>query len=253
MADEGVVMLSPNRTYLIQASRLSLLLAIAGCADKDAPGSLASMEPSVTDPEEGEEDAGEDPEDPDEEDEDSAPEETLDAGAPASADASTSAPKDAAVTDARASTSDAGGTKADAGTKDAGTTPLDAGQKPTDAGQTHDSTAPADSGPAQNAAFLRGETLVANNACTSCHQGDLSGTAFYPNITPDQATGIGSWTDAQISAAINQGVGNDGAKLCALMARYKFNASDLSDLIAYLRGIPAVENEIDSVCPGHGK
>jgi hypothetical protein len=240
-------MLSPNRTYLTRASRLSLLLAIAGCSDKDATGPLASMDPSVTDPDEEDEDAGE--ETPEEEEEDPPAEAPLDAGT----DASSSAPKDAAVADARAPSSDAGGMKNDAGSKDAGTMPVDAGPKPTDAGQVPDATAPADSGPAQNAAFLRGEVLVANNACTSCHQGDLSGTAFYPNITPDEATGIGTWTDAQISAAINQGVGHDGVKLCALMARYKFNASDLSDLIAYLRGIAAVENEIDSVCPGHGK
>jgi len=35
------------------------------------------------------------------------------------------------------------------------------------------------------------------------HPGDIRPVA--PNITPDPETGIGRWTDAQISAAIREG------------------------------------------------
>src|SRR5262249_44226678 len=36
------------------------------------------------------------------------------------------------------------------------------------------------------------------------------GTVFVPNITPDAETGIGKWTDAQITAAIRDGKRPDG-------------------------------------------
>lgn len=35
--------------------------------------------------------------------------------------------------------------------------------------------------------------------------------AYAPNITPDTATGIGKWTDAQLAKAIREGIRPDGA------------------------------------------
>jgi hypothetical protein len=242
-------MFGPESTRRLPLT-LGVLIAL-GCASCDDEGTDTQDDPAVTDPME-EEDAGTTPDEEeelpaDEEPDAEAEEEEKDAGA-AAPDAAKPPSKDAgtadAGTDAGVSKPDAGSAKPDAGTSS------DAGPKP-DA--STDSGMKPDTGSAGNEAFLRGEELVADNACGSCHQENFAGTAFYPNITPDVATGIGGWTDAQIIAAVNTGKGADGARLCALMQRYSFTEAELTDLITYLRGIPAIENEIDSVCPGHGK
>lgn len=248
-------MFGPERTRRLPLT-LGVLLAL-GCASCDDEGTDTLEDPAVTDPEE---DAGATPDDEEEEEEQEEGEEEPaedeeDAGSPAR-DASTPPAKDGGTADAGADAGsakpDAGSAKPDAGTStDAGTS-SDAGTKP-DASTSTDAGTKPDSGSGGNEAFLRGEELVADSACGSCHQENFAGTAFYPNITPDVATGIGGWTDAQIIAAVTMGKGNDGARLCALMQRYSFSEAELSDLLAYLRGIPAIENEIDSVCPGHGK
>jgi hypothetical protein len=235
------------------------VLVVLGCAACDDEAGMDTLEdPALTDPEE---DAGttleedEEEEDEEEEGEEEPRDGQQDAGAPAR-DASTLPGKDAAAadasTDAGSAKPDAGGAKPDAGTStDAGAS-TDAGSK-ADASTGADAGSKPDGGSGGNQAFLRGEELVADSACGSCHQENFAGTAFYPNITPDVATGIGGWSDAQIIAAITTGKGNDGARLCALMQRYSFSEAELGDLLAYLRGIPAIENEIESVCPGHGK
>jgi cytochrome c2 len=80
--------------------------------------------------------------------------------------------------------------------------------------------------------------------CTSCHGADLSGSSigvWAPNLTPDEATGLGSWTPEQIRAALRQGVRPDGSSLCSSMPRFgveKTPSSALLDLIAYLRALP---------------
>src|SRR5262249_36618743 len=38
-----------------------------------------------------------------------------------------------------------------------------------------------------------------------------------PNITPDKATGIGDWTDAEIKHAMTTGIGRNGAPLAEVM------------------------------------
>ncbi len=67
-----------------------------------------------------------------------------------------------------------------------------------------------------------------------------------PNLTSDVETGLGAWTDAEIARAIREGVGRDGRALEVMPA---FNYHDMSDadigaVIAYLRSLPAVRNEI---------
>jgi hypothetical protein len=123
----------------------------------------------------------------------------------------------------------------------------DAG-KPVDAGSTLDAST-ADAG-GLSAAALRGKALADENVCTSCHQANYGGLAFYPNITPDKATGIGDWTDQEIGRAITQGVDDEGDDLCGLMQKYEFSAGELADLIAYLRSLPARNNRITAMCPG---
>lgn len=68
------------------------------------------------------------------------------------------------------------------------------------------------------------------------------------NITPDKKTGIGSWTDAEIKRAITQGISKSVTwPLFPVMPMdyYKtMTADDLSAIVAYLRTIPAVANEV---------
>ena len=67
-----------------------------------------------------------------------------------------------------------------------------------------------------------------------------------PNITPDRATGIGGWADAQIKAAIQDGVHPNGSPLAPIMpfAFYKvFTTGDLDAVVAYLKSVPAISNK----------
>ena len=106
--------------------------------------------------------------------------------------------------------------------------------------------------PAPSEAFLRGEALVTESQCVTCHQRNFAGFTVFPNITPDVETGIGGWSDAQIVAAIRDGVAADGASLCVTMQRYPFSDEQASDVVAFLRGVSAVSHRLTSVCPGHG-
>jgi mono/diheme cytochrome c family protein len=71
------------------------------------------------------------------------------------------------------------------------------------------------------------------------------GIVYGGNITPHEETGIGTWTDEQISRVLREGVRIDGRRL-VLMPWEDYAAisdDDLTALIAYLRSIPAVDNE----------
>lgn len=110
---------------------------------------------------------------------------------------------------------------------------------------------PEPTGPSE--AFLRGEALVEEHGCVTCHQHNFAGFSVFPNITPDETTGIGSWTDEQIALAIRTGVDAAGETMCPTMLRYDLTDAETSDVVAFLRGIPAVENKLAGVCPGHGE
>ena len=72
------------------------------------------------------------------------------------------------------------------------------------------------------------------------------GIVYGGNITPDETTGIGTWTDEQIAHAIRGGVRIDGRHL-VLMPWEDYAATtdtDIAAVVAYLRSIPAVDNEI---------
>jgi hypothetical protein len=75
---------------------------------------------------------------------------------------------------------------------------------------------------------------------------------FYPNITPDEATGIGAWSDQEVADAIVKGVGPNGDSLCALMPRLALSSSEIADLVAFLRGLAPVSRDVAGMCPGHG-
>lgn len=111
-----------------------------------------------------------------------------------------------------------------------------------------------------DAAPLTGAELVAANHCTSCHGADLSGadsplqdTEQYPaNITQDKDTGIGDWTDAQITSALKTGIDDQGEQLCPKMPHFGETLSDaqIALIVGYLRTVPAVSHATpESVCP----
>lgn len=73
-------------------------------------------------------------------------------------------------------------------------------------------------------------------------------SAVAPNITPDKATGIGNWTDAQIVTAIRDGHRPDGSLIGPPMPMGLYR--DMSDqdaaaLVAYLRSVKPVVNKVD--------
>ena len=69
------------------------------------------------------------------------------------------------------------------------------------------------------------------------------GTVYSSNITPDPATGIGTWTDEQIITATRAGRRPNGDRLLPVHPYTVFNGmteQDLRDLVVYLRSLPAV-------------
>lgn len=72
--------------------------------------------------------------------------------------------------------------------------------------------------------------------------------AVASNITPDQDTGIGRWTDAQLARAIREGVRPDGSLIGPPMpmAFYRHLSDiDLAAIVAYLRAQPPVANKLE--------
>ncbi len=68
-----------------------------------------------------------------------------------------------------------------------------------------------------------------------------------PNLTPDVATGAGSWSDDMLARAIREGVGHDGRGLGGQMFWWAFRAlsdEDVAAIVVYLRSLPAVENAL---------
>ncbi len=83
---------------------------------------------------------------------------------------------------------------------------------------------------------------LAGGACVDNSDG-FPGTLCPANLTPDSATGLGSWTDGEISRAIREGVNNQGKALFPMMPYAQFRVmsdSDVAAIVAWLRTIPAV-------------
>lgn len=67
------------------------------------------------------------------------------------------------------------------------------------------------------------------------------------NITPDKETGIGNWSDADIKKLMTTGFRPDGVQVAPIMpfAFYKtMLPRDLDAVVAYLKSIPAVKNQV---------
>ena len=78
------------------------------------------------------------------------------------------------------------------------------------------------------------------------------GSVYMPNITPDKETGIGNWTDDEITRAVREGIGRDGLTLFPIMPYDSFRSmsdEDLASVVVYLRSIPAVRHPVPKMRP----
>lgn len=80
------------------------------------------------------------------------------------------------------------------------------------------------------------------------------GIVFPPNITPDEKTGIGLLTDAQVANAIRAGTASHGKRRLKTMpwqGYARLTDDDVDAIVAYLRAIPAIEHKVPAaVLPG---
>jgi mono/diheme cytochrome c family protein len=114
----------------------------------------------------------------------------------------------------------------------------------------------------------RGRYLVEVAAfCGACHAGrgpkgeplqgmELAGgrviedrgfRAVVPNITPDPETGIGSWTNEQIAAAVRDGHRPDGSLIGPPMPVESYRGisdRDLTAIVAFLRTMPPIRHAV---------
>ncbi len=78
--------------------------------------------------------------------------------------------------------------------------------------------------------------------------------SYARNLTPDQATGIGSWTEEQIVTAIRAGRRPDGSPLLPPMPWpdfAHFTDDDAHAIAAFLKSIPPVSHKApDRIPPG---
>jgi hypothetical protein len=75
---------------------------------------------------------------------------------------------------------------------------------------------------------------------------ELDFTTVSTNITPNRELGIGAWTDAEIKAAITQGVRPDGPDMVPFMGFHYYQniaEEDLDALVAYLRTLDPLPRE----------
>lgn len=114
----------------------------------------------------------------------------------------------------------------------------------------------AEAGLYSAAAVERGRVLAALGNCVTCHTapGGVAwagghrletpfGVLVTPNITPDEATGIGTWSYAAFARAMREGVGRDGRHLYPALPYTEFRTvtePDMQALYAFLMSQPAV-------------
>jgi hypothetical protein len=75
----------------------------------------------------------------------------------------------------------------------------------------------------------------------------LVGVFVGPNITPDEATGIGSWTAEEVVTAIQTGKVPDGRILAPIMPWHAFahlTRDDAMAIAAFLRSLKPVSNQV---------
>src|SRR5262245_15667149 len=104
----------------------------------------------------------------------------------------------------------------------------------------------------------RGKYLAVAADCEACHTAEGGkrfaggrafntefGTIYSPNITSDQETGIGSWSDEDFLRAMHEGIAKDGTPLYPAFpyaAYTHLTDEDVLAIKAYLFSVPAEKN-----------
>lgn len=121
--------------------------------------------------------------------------------------------------------------------------------------------APAHADPDNYSQVERGRALVTAGDCIACHtppegprfgggRGIVTpfGTINSANITPDQETGIGAWTQDDFARAMSEGIRSNGQHLYPAFP-YPFytrvTRADTDDIFAFLRTLPAVHKVVN--------
>jgi len=122
---------------------------------------------------------------------------------------------------------------------------------------------------AQEGQLARGKYLVGLGGCNDCHtpgyffgKPDMArflggsevgfeipelGVFYGPNLTPDAATGLGTWSTDDIVAAITTGHRPDGRILAPVMPWRAFASltrDDVQAIAAFLKSLPPVANKV---------
>ena len=113
--------------------------------------------------------------------------------------------------------------------------------------------------PATTELIARGEYLARAGNCMSCHtqQGGPAfaggraidtpfGAIYAPNLTPDDATGIGRWSAGEFWRAMHNGRSRDGRLLYPAFPYPSYTHvthADSDAIYAYLRSLPPVEQQ----------
>jgi mono/diheme cytochrome c family protein len=120
----------------------------------------------------------------------------------------------------------------------------------------------------------RGEYIVRGYGCADCHtpiredgtvmaELRLAGGQrwklgpygeFYPgNLTSDEETGLGAWTDDQIKLYLRSGVRPDGTRMLPFPMPWPGYAhlteDDINAIVAYLRTVPPIRNKVPDPQP----
>jgi cytochrome c553 len=123
-------------------------------------------------------------------------------------------------------------------------------------GRTYDVAVTPVTIPTDAASIERGRRLVIAGRCRDCHGNRLSGQVsmdepaigqiYASNLTAGQG-GVGrSYTDLDWVRAIRHGIAPDGRSLVVTPAQFYYYLSDadLGAIIAYLKSLPPVDNEV---------
>jgi hypothetical protein len=82
------------------------------------------------------------------------------------------------------------------------------------------------------------------------------GIFYPPNLTPDEATGLGSWSTEDIAKAVRTGIRPDGRELAPAMPWRSYAAltdEDAMALAIYLKSLPKVLNPEPEMVGPSGK
>jgi mono/diheme cytochrome c family protein len=118
-------------------------------------------------------------------------------------------------------------------------------------------------------AVERGRYLVTLGGCTDCHTPgyffgkpdmarhlggsevgfEIPGLGIFhgPNLTPDDETGLGGWSEQDIITALQTGRRPDGRELAPIMpwrALASLTPADAKAIAAYLKSLPPVKNKV---------